>query len=183
MQLPHSIIMMIKERSNLDINSPKAFYSLALDICDKTGEKLGENTLRRLTGALKDDREPRRHTLDVVARYLSHPDWKSLLKSLNEEDSRLDACIEMLHTPDLATGDCVEVKWHPGRKVVLEKKEGNLFVVKSSENAKLHRGDTLHVSAVAKGFPFLAGDVVRGGEHIGDYVAAEENGVSSIKKA
>ena len=163
MQLSQAIMDMIRERSGLDFNSSKAFYSLALDIKEKTGESLGENTLRRLMGVLKDDREPRLHTLDILARYLSMPSWKALQMSLNEQVSRIDACVGVLHSSDLSVGDSIELTWYPDRRVSLEKTGGDLFVVRANENSKLCVGDTLRAGTFAKGFPFLASDVVRGG--------------------
>lgn len=182
MHLPKSVVNLIDRRTGFDANAPKAFYSLALDIKNKTGETIGENTLRRLFGILEDEREPRMHTLDVLARYLSMPDWKSLMASLNNEYSHIDTDLEIVKASDLSDGDSLELTWFPDRKVRIVKSNDESFVVAYNENSKLCVGDVFSVSTIAQGFPFIATDVCRDSKCLGSYVGAEENGILTIRK-
>ena len=74
---PH-IIQLLSLRCKRELRLATDYEFLALDIESVTGERISQNTIKRLTGFLPDHRTPRIQTLDVLARYLGYNNWDKL---------------------------------------------------------------------------------------------------------
>ena len=181
MVLPEKIISMIKTASGVDINSPKAFYALSLDIRQVTGDVISENTLRRLLCVLGDDRVPHKHTLDIIGRYLGFSDWRTLIDHLDPSDSNFVNDIVSVLPSNLQPGQTVVFCYEPDRKIIMKFIGGNSFEVISGGTSKLQAGDILECGALILHFPFIATKVTRDGEELGQYMSAEAFGLSSIE--
>lgn len=180
MKLAKEVIASMIEKSGIDVNTPKAFYSLSFDIHKCTGENLSENTLKRMFGVLEDGHKPHRHSLDIVGRYLGCKDWNDLMQKLAPEDSDFSTTLTLVSSADLNPGQVVEFTYEPGRRVKMSLQDDSRFVVISSLNSKIKRGDVVRFSSIALHFPFIASEVVRDGVSLGRFVAGDRFGVTSI---
>ena len=157
------------------------FEALSLDIAQKTGAPVSVNTLKRLFGTIGGEVEPRHSTLDILGRYLGHKDWDSYSKSINEKgDSQFGSSRKTITAAGLAQGAKIEVRYNPGRRVVLSLIGSNEFEVTESENSKLKIGDIVCLDSICEGYPMICSDVVRDGKDLGQFTAGKTGGISSI---
>lgn len=70
MKLSREAIKLLSEKSGRDVTTPVGADYLRNDIEATTGEPLSLNTVKRLTGLLPYDSEPRQSTLDILAGYI-----------------------------------------------------------------------------------------------------------------
>lgn len=179
MTLSDTIASSIWTRSGIDPNGPKAFYSLSLSIYEKTGESLGENTLKRLLGYLKDDREPHTHTLDIIARYLDSSSWEQLTSASSPGESGFSHRKGVLSIT-ISVGQLIQVTYAPDRIIEMKYLGDSKYLVTRSINSSLQEGDTLEIGGIYPHFPLIASNVMRNGQSLGTYCAAEHTGISSI---
>lgn len=180
MTLSEKISGAIWEKSGLDHNSPKAYYTLSLDIFEKTGERLGENTLKRVLGLLDDERAPHKHTLDTLARYLGYRNWNQLDSSMSPGDSGFAAKDGFL-SAELTPGQRIVFTYAPDREVEIEYQGNSRYSVISSNGSSLKPGDMMEMGGLHCSFPLVASAVIRDGRDLGQYHAAEKLGIASIK--
>ena len=180
MKLPDNIIRRLQMKVGTDVSTASGSEKLRHDIESATGLHLSLNTIKRLTGVIPYDNEPRRDTLDILARYLGFGSWKLLLADMEDTVSLLDRVPGALYAADLPAGAMVQVAWAPGRRITLRKLHGGDFSVESAENSKLLAGDVLSFTMIARGLPFLVSEVRRNGKCLGAYSAALEFGVESV---
>lgn len=180
MTLPEKITDSIWEKSGLDHNSPKSYGTLSLAIFEVTGERLGENTLKRAMGQLNENRTPHKHTLDILARYLGYRDWEQLDSSVSPGDSGFTVKDGILSS-DLTAGQRIVFTYAPDREVEIEYMGGNRYEVIQSSGSSLKAGDTIEMGGLHCSFPMVASSVIREGKDMGQYHAAEKLGIASIK--
>lgn len=179
MKLEKAIISRLEESICRRLDDPAACEVLAHDIYKKTGEMLSVNTLKRLVGVINYESSPRVQTLNIIARYLGAADWRQLRMALDDEISSFgrNPGIEAASLPEGAT---LELRWSPGRRVVVRHESGDDFTVVESDGSKLAAGDRFRAKCIVEGFPLLATGLMRGGVAIGDYCAAKEYGLDSV---
>ena len=131
-------------------------------------------------GFLDENREARISTLNIIARYLGYPDWEALSKA-DVSNSTFDNATEDLIVENLSKGQKVEITYLPNRRLVLEYQENFKFIVKESENSKLHIDDTIEVQHLLLNYPLVASNVMRQGENLGQLKAGVVSGLKSIK--
>lgn len=178
MKLSPLIKAMLAERCGHNIDTPAECMALSLDIETITGEHLGVNTLKRLLGFIHDERQPRVTTLNIIARYLGYNSWEALkLVDDANGNSGFGSGATELHASLLKPGDRVLVTYQPRRRLMLEFKGGNNFIVIESENSKLLVADELSIDHMIKGYPLLVNRVVRAGQDLGSFTAGKTQGV------
>ena len=180
MKLERCIISKLEKKVGRGLDDPAACDVLSKDIFAKTGELLSVNTLKRLVGIIRYESSPRTQTLDIIARYLGASDWRQLCMDAEDEISGFG------NTPGIESellpeGTTVELRWSPGRRVLILHKSEDNFIVMESEGSKLRAGDCFRARNIIVGFPLLAGNLMRDGVVIGDYCAAREYGLESVK--
>lgn len=180
MKLERCIISKLEKKIGRNLDVPAACEVLSNDIFSKTGELISVNTLKRLVGIIPYQSSPRLQTLNIIAYYLGASDWRQLCMDIEDEISGFgnDPGVESASLPD---GSTVELRWSPGRRVLLLHKFADDFIVMESEGSKLRVGDCLRVRNIIEGFPLLARNLMRDGIVIGDYSAAKEYGLESVK--
>lgn len=157
------------------------FDALSLDISNKTGEPVSVNTLKRLFGAINGEVEPRRSTLDIIARYLGHKDWGSYTMITNEQgDSLFGSSSNAITAAKLAQGARIEVRYNTERRIVLSHIGGGEFEVVESENSKLKVEDLVCLDSICEGYPMICSNVVREGKDLGQFTAGKTGGITSI---
>lgn len=157
--------------------------ALSMAIYEATHAHLGDSTLRRLFGLVKDSTVPRRSTLDVLAKYVGYPDFNLLSRDLEADKEISDfSPLDELDFKVLKPGASVEVRYEPGRVLILEFNGEGWFKVRESVKSKLRAGDMIRLSFLAVGYELVARKVVRDGIDLGPYTAAKQGGVISIRR-
>ena len=181
MKLNKILIKMLSEKTGRDVTTLSGADYLRNDIEASTGENLSLNTVKRLTGVLPYESEPRQSTLEIIAKYLGYGSWKLLSDYVNNKISEFNTANGFIELTTLPLGCEIILSWQPNRRILIRHiGKGNYIVVKA-ENSKLLAGDTLSLSQIAIGFPFIVKQVIREGRDIGNYTAAPSEGLSSIK--
>jgi len=179
MILPSHIITLIENHCGRKVTRPADCEFVALDIESVTGEHIGVNTIKRLLGFINDERNPRKTTLDIIARYLGCNGWEAM----NERESAVatSAFVQgerkevMVRT--LEAGKRIKISYPPNRVVTVEYLGENLFKVVESRNSKLLAGDILTITHIIYRYPLLVSKVVRDGRDLGAFTASEGPGI------
>ena len=179
MTLSPYIQKLIRERIGCDLSRPSQFDALALDIEQRTGERIGVNTLKRLFGLLSEVK-PTESTLQVVARYLGYGSWRLLCRCAEDNNSAINAESSAVFPVDLPVGTVVTVSYPPRRRVVMRVSDDGRCRVESVSGGKLLVSDLLEVPMVLVGQPFIAKRLIRDGHDIGSYTGGIEGGVSEV---
>ena len=168
---------LLRQKCGKDIRLSADCEYLALDIESVTGEHIGVNTLKRLLGFIDDEREPRISTLDIIARYLDFENWQAFQVYDDKSNSSFESTADEIRMEDLAVGQYLQIGYLPDRKLTIVYQGGNRFLVKSSENSKLHEGDMLLITHIVRGYPLLVSEVFRNGQSLGTFTAGKAQGI------
>ena len=174
---------LLEEKAGYDPGTPHGAEKLQKDIATATGESLSVNTLKRLTGVLPYEGEPRASTLEILARFVGLQSAKALETVLKGTSSDFNLPDNFIDVKRLPTGQMLILEWSPGRRVVLRHLEGEEYLVEEAENSKLRTGDKIKLGYVAEGYPLIAADVVRNGKSLGEYSAARDEGITRVSLA
>ena len=181
MKLNEIVIKMLSEKSGVDVSTKAGAEFLRNDIESQTGEALSLNTIKRLTGILQYDSNPREITLDILARYLGYKDFNLLKSTINNKVSDFNTTPNFIDLSSQPLNKIFIIKWEPDRSLKISHLGEGVYQVEESVNSKLLAGDFLTLSQISEGFPFMVKEVVRGGKVIGSYTAARTEGVFSIE--
>lgn len=176
------LIEMLSQHAGYDVTTPAGATRLGLDIESATGENLGVNTLKRLTGVIPSPHAPRPTTLDIIARYLGFSSWNLLSDSINDRISGFNTKGLFLEASEPAVDEELTLTWAPDRFLRLRHLGSGRYKVMESLNGKLLQNDILTLSQIGVGFPFIVKEVEREGKSIGPYTAAPHSGLSSISR-
>ncbi|MDE6266501.1 MAG: hypothetical protein K2M07_04020 [Muribaculaceae bacterium] len=173
---------LIAERFGREVRYSQECEALSEDIFERTGERLGVSTLKRMFGFTGADVAPRPSTMDIIAKYLGfNGGYKELEVALRDGMiiSAFDT-IDTVDTANLQAGTRVVVCYSPNRRIVMSYMGDGQFRIVEAVNSKLMAGDTLRVENLTVGFEFYALDVIRDGKSLGAYRAAKNGGIASI---
>lgn len=173
----------MREAIGLSMTKSADYEVLAQAIKDKTGEKLGVNTLKRMFGYFRDRVEPRRSTMDVIAAYLGYYNYDALIVVITEDaDISSFMPVETLEVQTLEKDTRVKITYFPNREIVLAYEGDFCFRVMALEGSlQLELGDVLTITQLAVGHRLLAAHVMRNGEDLGGYEAAKSHGLKSVE--
>ncbi|MCH5223227.1 MAG: hypothetical protein J1E82_04235 [Muribaculaceae bacterium] len=181
MKLQTIIIKLLSEKANIDVTTKTGAEFLRNDIEAKTGEALSLNTVKRLVGILPYESSPREVTRDILAKYLGYDNWNLLNTDLQNKISDFNRPEEFIDLKELPINSDVVIKWSPDREIKIHHIQGEKYEILEARNSKLQKEDIIFLSQIAIGFPFIAKEVVRGGNSLGNYTAARVDGVYSIE--
>ena len=172
----------VEEAIGRRMQTPKDFDLLSERIYARTGEMVSRNTLRRLWGTLPEEREPRRSTLSILARYIGYADFNAFTNNsgmaAGGNDSSSPFMGRRLSVIDgLSRGDRLRLTWHPGRVCDVEYNGSQHFRVISSENTRLMPGDTFLCSMVIEGQPLYLDQLQQGDRPPTAYICGKQGGV------
>ena len=164
-----------------ELRYPSDFEALAMDIAERTGQGFSVNTLKRLCGLIGPEVQPRRATLDTLARYLGASDWPMLLAGISKAgNSAFGEQDGVLDPAALAPGTRIRLRYDPDRSVEMEYLGEGRFRVLASEHSKLRPGDTLHTGALCLHYPLVADSVLRDGRDLGRFTAGQTGGLTEL---
>ncbi len=171
---------LLSQKSGLNLNDGVHLNKLIEKIEEQEHEHIGLNTMKRLMGQIKDEREPRPSTLNIIARYLGFENWDVMSEATRHVNSSFDhgGSLASFSVPE---GGLVEYSYLPDRKVRLRHLSGSKYVVVHNENSQLREGDVIDAPLFVLRFPLLVSDVVRNGVSLGHYTAGKITGLTSIQ--
>ena len=152
-------------------------------LSEEMDDRVSPSTLKRVWGFVGMRVEPRRSTLDALARYAGFRDYRAFLEDLQTTKmassgyfnaTRLDAAA-------LQKGDTVQIGWRPDRVVSLCYLGDRRFRVTASEHSKLQPGDEFEAASIVKGFPLILPSILRDGQETESYIAGRDGGIVLIK--
>lgn len=178
--LPQAIKLKIGETLGTPIVYPGDCERLALDIRLRLNETIGVTTIKRLFGFASDVADPRKSTLDLLARYAGYANYEEMKRDLCPDgDSDFETRPD-IDSSELNPGDRVVFEYLPDRKVEMEYIGNNNFKVIASQNSSLQPGDTAYATCFNLNHPLRINYVTRGGENLGPYTAGKVSGLTSL---
>ena len=152
-------------------------------LSEEMGERLSASTLKRLWGYVGMKVEPRKATLDTLARYAGFRDYKAFCDDLKTTELASSGYFnaDRLDAATLQEGDTFRIGWRPDRVVTLRYLGDRRFRVLDSENSKLEEGDEFEARSIVKGFPLVLPEIVRKGEKTPSFIAGRDGGIVFIK--
>ncbi|MCM1347941.1 MAG: hypothetical protein NC338_00900 [Firmicutes bacterium] len=172
----------IEQRVGRPINTPSDFNFLYLEIQKKFNQSPSISTLKRMWAYVTNTSSRSMSTLNILSRYCGYRDWNHYVESLMRE-SRVESgflSVNTLLSSSLHEGDRIVCTWNPGRRLEAVYMGNNQYVVSHVENSKLPENATFTNLIFTKGLPLVATDVRIDGQPMGNYVAGEKNGITSI---
>ena len=176
------LLLQVEKAYAKPLNSSTDFEELSIQLKYKLGMSLSSSTLKRLWGYVNDAHSPRPQTLDVLARYLGHADFKDFcmwLKHTTAYNSSFFSAKRIL-VEDLNPGMEVEIGWSPNRYLRLRYEGNDLFEVKESHQSKLLVGDRFEVVSFMMGQPLFLPYVWRSGERLSSFLAGRNGGLTLL---
>lgn len=180
MALDNTVIRLLELKTGYPVDTPSGAEQLTVAIEKETGRMISLNTVKRLTGVLEYDGQPRQYTLDLIARFLGFESWRRLDEYIRSGSSAFNASGILTEISHLPPGTIIDTSWAPDRLVRLEHMGEARCRVIESHNSKLTAGDIATIRQIAAGFPLLAESVLRDGVNLGQYTAATETGLTNI---
>lgn len=169
------LLQAVEQKTGLDMQSPTDFEQLRQRLPYRDG--LSVSTLKRLWQYVPSGHEPRRATLDILARFCGYADWQAFRLSRQTDSGFLG---DAIRTEQLSEGSMVCVTWNPNRRMVLRRLVNERLEVVEAEHAKLQPGDTFYTAWLAVGQPLCASSLQRNGQPLEDYVAGRRDGLTSV---
>lgn len=159
------------------------FESLSVVIEHQIGELISSSTLKRLWGYVKLNPTPRIATLDVLARFVGHRDFKAFCNHLKEAQVYASNFFtaRCQTVSELVAGVTVHIGWAPNRLVKMSYLGEYQFVVLESENSQLQPGDRFELSEIIVGYPLYISRILRDGAYTPSYVAGQIDGINLLK--
>ncbi len=172
---------LLSKKSGLRLDDGAHLNLLIEKIAEQEHERIGLNTMKRLMGQIKDEREPRPSTLNIIAHYLGFPNWEVMDEATRHYNSMFTSNDGSLASFAVPEGSLVEYTYLPDRKVTLQHRTGSTYEVVYNENSQLREGDIVEVGVFMLRFPLIVSDVVRNGQSLGSYIAGKWTGLNSLK--
>lgn len=178
------IIMLLSKQANCDVTTPHGANILRNDIEARIGEKLSINTIKRLVGVIKSDGIPRQSTRDILAGYLGFNSWKELDLAISlPQSSAFYKQKPYIDAREEPSDSFLNILWEPKHGVKIKSLGDGKYLVAESLNSKLQKGDILFLTYLAKNYPMVVSEVIRGEENLGCYIAGIERGIISIRRS
>lgn len=173
----------IEEAYGKQVKYSQDCEALAMAIEERTGQRLGVSTLKRMFGFVGEHVVPRGSTMDIIAQFLGYKDMTDMARQTGEayDISMFTPVDKEIESAELEEGTQIQFSYDPKRLVIMTYIGDNFFIINESQNCKLQKGDKVRISHLAIGFELLASEVIRGGENLGAYHAAKEGGLTSLE--
>ena len=170
----------VEEKLGQSVTSPTDFARLSDSLLAALGESLSVSTLKRLWGYVDGYATVRTSTLNVLSRYVGCRDWNEFCQSLADNDGSSFPEGDVVAMSTLAIGDCVEVRWAPGRRIVVKNLGQWRMTVVESERSKLPVGTTFTCAGMVNGEPLTLTQVeIPGTDRAQTYVCGKHGGITA----
>lgn len=171
--------MRLSAQAAVDVTTPLGASVLQNDIVKVTGQNIGLNTIKRLTGVLSYEGKYRTSTLNILAEYLGFESWDHVQLNLRPQSSAIYNGNPCIDARLLEIDEALHITWQPNRAILVRHLGKGKYVVVRSRNSKLMEGDRISLSYIARNYPLVVSSIIRNGENLGDYVAGLQGGISA----
>ncbi len=164
------------------LKTSKDFEELHQLMQQRTGSSLGTTTLKRIWGYIGGDNALRQSSLDILCQFVGYPDWSTFLADHCGDEDRESSNFVLLQTlrgTDLRTGDRIELRWNPNRRLLALHKGNGVFQITESVNSKLTSGTTFRCERFTIGLPLFI-DILRPDNTTALYQAGKKGGLTKI---
>lgn len=183
-QIYESLRKKVEATIGRDMSTPRDFDYLSMCIYDRTKDNISAMTLKRFWGYLgiKNYRQPRVDTLNILAKVLGYIDWASYYKSVSgESDSQSDFILNNhIYTHSLKPGTEIRLMWHPDRCILVRYEGHELFTVIESTNSKLSVKDTFICGQIIENEPLYLNCLIHEGAAPCNYICGKQDGVKYL---
>ena len=170
----------VEEKLGQSVTSPTDFARLSESLLAALGESLSVSTLKRLWGYVDGYATVRTSTLNVLSRYVGCRDWNEFCQSLADNDGSSFPEGDVVAMSTLAIGDCVEVRWAPGRRIVVKNLGQWRMVVVENVRSKLLVGTTFTCAGMVNGERLTLTQVeIPGADRARSYVCGKHGGITA----
>lgn len=176
----------LKENVERSLSHPlktsKDFAELHDKMQESNGETLGTTTLKRIWNYIGGDNALRESTLDVLCHFVGYSDWNTFVADCCGEEDRESSNFVLLQTvrgTDLRTGDRIELRWNPNRRLLAIHKGNGVFETLESENSKITVGTTFRCERFTIGLPLYV-DILNDGQSPALFEAGKKGGLTKI---
>ena len=176
---------LVEETADHRISSSTDFAYLSGCIQGRLKETLSVSTLERIWGYVEGYQTIRESTLDVLARFVGFPDWKSFVTGYCEvpsAQSSMRIVAGAVPSSDIPEGGRLAIEWNPGRHVELLHLGGGQWRVEASVNSKLAAGDTFRCERFIPGQTLLLDNYRHGGEEPGLFAVGRRGGLTLVEQ-
>lgn len=177
------LLALVEKKFGHPLKTSKDFNVLSVVIEHETGDAISCSTIKRLWGYMTMKPVPRLASLDILAKYAGYKgfeDFRACIKKADNSQSDY-AELKSVCPSDLTPGDILNIGWNPNRLVSLRYLGESRYEVAESCNSKLHPGDTFELGPVFFGYPIIIPAVIRDGKPTEAFIAAQENGITSLE--
>ena len=174
---------LVCEAAGCEALTPGDFYTIAAYIEGRTHESIGLTTVKRLWqyGGMRTS--PRRATLNVLARALGYRHYDDFCEHYADAARSSDPVLgEGVKVAELGLGDHLELRWNPGRNVVVEYLGNSTFRVLQSVASKLDVGDTFQAAFFAVGHAAMLANVIHGENSWPLYEVGQQGGLTLVRR-
>lgn len=170
----------VEDRYGQAINSPTDFAGLCDQLALAQGEQISVSTLKRVWGYVTGYATIRMSTLNILSRYAGCRDWRDFCDTLSSPDVSSFPTGDVVALSTLRVGDCVEVTWSPGRRIVAQNLGQGRMRVLESQRSKLAVGTTFSCNGFVNGEQLILTQVeTSSAEQALTYVCGKRGGITA----
>ena len=170
----------IEQMMGRPIQSPKDFDLLRDSIYSRLRENISSHTLKRLWGYLDSPSEPRRGTLDVLARFVGYSDYATYVTAASADGGQASSPVISRHLnvqQMLVENDELILSWAPDRQCRVRYLGSLQFQVVESANTRLQPGDYFQCNIIIEGEPLYLSNLLQPGRLATNYVCGKRGGI------
>lgn len=170
----------VEDRYGQAINSPSDFAGLRNQVALVLGEQISVSTVKRVWGYVTGYATIRVSTLNILSRYAGCRDWRDFCDTLSSPDVSSFPTGDVVALSTLRVGDCVEVTWSPGRRIVAQYLGQGRMRVIESQRSKLAVGTTFSCNGFVNGEQLILTQVeTSSAEQALTYVCGKRGGITA----
>lgn len=178
--LRHDVI----DSFGMELDTPKKFEILSEEISDRTKRLLSVSTLKRIFGYIEGYEGIRGDSLNILSQFLGYPDWQTFIADRcgdKKERSSHFIITDALLAENIVSGDTVEIRWNPKRRLLLNCLGNGEFDVIEAENSKITVGDTFRCERFIIGEPLYINNLIHQGGVPALFVAGKKGGLTQVE--
>lgn len=175
-----SVKKMIELKYGTPIRYAKDADLLAVAISKECKCKISGSTLKRLFGLIGGAETPRMWTLDIIALYLDHESWDSLMDHITGNSKSIVDKIEVVHSKGLKKGKLYKISFGKRSCVTIEHIGRGSFVVLEEKALPINKLDIIEVEKMQLHIPLVIKQIKRGDEILDKIMIGKVTGVTDI---
>lgn len=174
---------LVCEAAGCEARTPGDFYTLTAFVERRTREPIGLTTVKRFWQYGGMSSVPRRGTLNLLARSIGYRNYDDFCEHHGDNTPSSDPVLgQGVKVSDLQPGEYLQLRWNPGREVVVEYLGNSTFRVVMSEGSKLMADDTFQAAFFALGHPAMLANVIHGDSSWPLYEIGQLGGLTLVRQ-